>query len=110
MTSPPEPGADALRPRRVDHDALARDDAAARPRGAQVEATGIALVRRGERVVPGPGSAARVVDGDHEGGALVTVEIPITITLGPSVEEITEVAAEIAMRRLLEALAARTVG
>lgn len=110
MSQPPlEPGT-VLGPRRPDADALARDDAAARPLGATVEQTGIALVRRGERVVPGPDSQARLRTTEPAAEPVATIEIPITITVGPSAEQITEAAADLALLRLREALAARTVG
>lgn len=92
---------------RVDPYALARDDAAATPAGGRVERTGIALVRRGETVVADGDGAAVVGSGPGPGAAGLVLEIPVTVEIGPTVEEITEAAAELALRRLREAFAAR---
>ncbi|KLL09605.1 MULTISPECIES: hypothetical protein [Protofrankia] len=95
---------------RVDPDALARDDADADPLGGRVERTGIALVRRGETVTAEGDGAAVVRPGQGAAPPGVVLEIPVTVEIGPSVEEITEAAAELALRRLREALAARALG
>ena len=94
---------------RVDRDALDRDDTAADPSGGRVERTGIALVRRGETVVPDGDGSAIVSSGTSSGTAGLVLEIPVTVEIGPSVEEITEAAAELALRRLREALGARAL-
>lgn len=96
--------------RGVDPDAVAREDTAARPLGGRVETTGIGLVRRGEVVVPDERSAARIAPEALDAGPALTIEIPVTVEVGPSAEQITEMAAELALRRLREALQARTVG
>lgn len=93
-----------------DPDALARDDASARPVGGLVERTGLGLVRRGETVVAGPDSVARLAERVLAVGPAVTIEIPVVVEVGPSAEQITEAAAELALRRLREAVQARTVG
>jgi len=94
---------------RVDRDALDRDDTAADPAGGRVERTGIALVRRGETVVPDGDGSALVRSGTSAGTPGLVLEIPVTVEIGPSVAEITEAAAELALRRLREAFAARAV-
>jgi hypothetical protein len=94
---------------RVDPDALARDDAAADPLGGRVERTGIALVRRGETVFVEGDGAAVVGSGPGAAPTGVVLEIPVTVQIGPTVEEITQAAAELALRRLREAFAARAV-
>ncbi len=95
---------------RPDPDALGRDDAAARPLGGHVESTGLGLLRRGETVVADPDSLARLAERALAVEPAVTVEIPVTVDVGPSVEQITEAAAELALRRLRQALQARTEG
>ncbi len=95
---------------RVDPDALARDDAAADPVGGRVDRTGIALVRRGETVVPDGDSHAVVGSGLAATSEGLVLEIPVTVEIGPSVEEITEAAAQRALRQLREAFAARAIG
>lgn len=94
---------------RVDRDALDRDDTAAEPVGGRVESTGIALVRRGETVVPYGDGSAIVSSGTTSGARGLVLEIPVTVEIGPTVEEITEAAAELALRRLREAFGARAV-
>ncbi|HEX5543352.1 MAG TPA: hypothetical protein VFX60_17660 [Micromonospora sp.] len=94
---------------RVDPDALARDDAAAAPLGGRVERTGIALVRRGETVIAEGDGEAVVRSGPGAGPPGIVLEIPVTVEIGPTIEEITDAAAELALRRLREALAARAL-
>jgi hypothetical protein len=94
----------------VDADALARDDAAARPLGGRVERTGISLVRRGEMVVADEMSAARLAGTALDGAPAVIIEVPVIVEIGPSAEQITEAAADLALRRLREAFDARTIG
>jgi hypothetical protein len=94
---------------RVDRDALDRDDTAANPEGGRVERTGIALVRRGETVVPEGDGSALVGSGSSTGTQGLVLEIPVTVEIGPTVEEITEAAAELALRKLREAFGARAV-
>ncbi len=106
MTELP-PGARIGRP---DPEALARDDASARPVGGLVERTGLGLLRRGETVVADPDSAARLADQALAAEPAVTIEIPVTVEVGLSAEQITEAAAELALRRLREAMQARTAG
>ncbi|MFF4911230.1 hypothetical protein ACFY2T_40925 [Streptomyces sp. NPDC001260] len=95
---------------RVDPDALARDDGAAAPVGGRVEQSGIAFVRRGEVVVTEGDGAAVLRAGPGPGADGLVLEIPVTVQIGPTVEEIAEAAAELALRRLREALAARAIG
>ncbi|MEV1289110.1 hypothetical protein [Micromonospora sp. NPDC049679] len=94
----------------IDPDALARDDAMARPLGGRVERTGLGLVRIGETVVPKADSAARLVETALGVAPAVTIEVAVTVEVGPSADQITEDAAELALRRLREALHARTIG
>ncbi|WP_125130393.1 hypothetical protein [Microbacterium sp. 10M-3C3] len=94
---------------RTDPDALARDDAAARPLGGRVERTGLGLVRRGEVVVPAGDGGADIRPTPAQGAAL-TLEFAVTIEVGPSTDEIAEAAADVALRRLREALSARALG
>src|SRR5215470_17676454 len=93
---------------RVDPDAMARDDAAAMPAGGRVERTGLTVLRRGEVVVSEGDSAAVIRDTAPAAAPALVLEIPVTVEIGPTVEEITDAAAELALRRLREALAART--
>ena len=95
---------------RVDADAMARDDTAAQPAGGRVERTGLGLVRRGEIVVPDGDSAAVLEAMSVPASPGFVLEIPVTVEVGPTLEEITELAADLALRRLREALAARSVG
>src|SRR5688572_28287501 len=94
---------------RIDPDALARDDAAARPLGARVERTGLGLVRRGEVVVPADDGAAEIRE-PAPPRAAVTLEFSVTVEVGPSPQEVADAAADVALRRLREAMSARTVG
>jgi hypothetical protein len=94
----------------VDPDALARDDAAAKPVGGFVERTGLGLLRRGETVIADPQSVARLAERALDVEPAVTIEIPVTVEVGPSAEQITQAAADLALRRLREAMQARTVG
>lgn len=94
---------------RVDRDAQARDDTAADPQGGRVERTGIALVRRGERVVAEDDGRAIVRAGPGAPADGLVLEIPVTVEIGPTVEEITDAAADLALRRLREAFAARAL-
>jgi len=94
----------------LDPDAMARDDAAATPTGGRVERTGLGVVRRGEIVVPDRGSDAILAPASAPMPAGLLLEIPVLVEIGPSVDEITEAAAELALRKLRAALAARTVG
>lgn len=95
---------------RPDPDALARDDASARPVGGLVENTGLGLLRRGETVVADAASVARLAERALAVEPAVTIEVPVTVEVGPTAEQLTEAAAELALRRLREALQARTVG
>lgn len=89
----------------VDPLARARSDAGASPAGGRVERTGIALVRRGEVVVPVGEGLAEV--SETAAAPRVTLEFSVSIDIGPSAEAVAEAAAELALRRLRAAIDAR---
>lgn len=94
---------------RVDPDALEREDNAAQPSGGRVERSGIAFVRRGETVSLEGDGAAVLRSGPGPATDGLVLEIPVTVEIGPTIDEITEAAAELALRRLREAFTARSV-
>lgn len=89
----------------VDPLARARSDAGAAPTGGRVERTGIALVRRGEVVVPVGDGLADVTDAVAP--PRVTLEFSVAIDIGPSADAVAEAAADLALRRLRAAIDAR---
>ncbi|WOP18912.1 hypothetical protein [Raineyella sp. LH-20] len=88
----------------------ARPDDLGQPAGGYVERSGFAFLRRGESITVSGEGAATVRNGPGPAADGIVLEIPVTVEIGPTVEEITEAAAELALRRLREALAARTTG
>ena len=74
-----------------------------------MERTGIGLVRRGEVVVAAGDGSAEIAP-TAATAPRVSLEFAVTVEVGPSVAEVAELASDLALRRLREALAARTAG
>jgi hypothetical protein len=83
-------------------------DAGARPLGGRVERTGIALVRKGELVVPYEGSEAEIVLAEQDARHEIHVHLPVVVEVrGRDDDAVVAAAAEEALRQLRVALEQR---
>jgi hypothetical protein len=88
-----------------------RRDPAAAPLGGMVERTGLALVRRGELVLPAEGSEAEVALAEQDARHEIHVHLPVVIeVVGETDALAAERAADNALRRVRLALESRPVG
>ena len=86
-------------------------DGDARPLGGVVRRTGLAVVRRGELVVPAEGSEAEIALAHADSRQDIEVHLPIVVeVVGEPDPRLVEQAADLALRRLRLALDARDAG
>ncbi|MFG3497641.1 hypothetical protein [Streptomyces sp. NPDC047928] len=77
----------------------------ARPRAARVRRGGIAVVRRGERVVPAEGSEAELVLAEQDARQDIHVHLPVTVeVVGAPHSRVVQAAVDEALRRVRHAL------
>jgi hypothetical protein len=88
-----------------------RRDPVAAPLGGVVERTGLALVRRGELILPAEGSEAEVTLAEQDARHEIHVHLPVVIeVVGERDALAVERVADNALRRVRMALESRPVG
>ncbi|MFF0792248.1 hypothetical protein [Streptomyces spiralis] len=77
----------------------------ARPRGGRVRRTGIALVRRGEMVVPFEGSEAELALAEQDSRHDIHVHLPVVVeVVGAPAARVVREAVDEALRRVRQAM------